>query len=157
MEKIPTCKICNDEINPYDYFTNDTKSYYLCSEKCADEIINDDIYHIKYCDAYIECKQINNLRQSCKFKEKYTRSSFDSISPIPKSLQFCHPSQVSMIKSNVKLLKFVEESDKKSTEVNNKTLKLTTDNIKLAKAMLLVSVFNLILIIIQIFLQIFSK
>ena len=69
---------------------------------------------------------------------------------------FCHPSEVSVIKSNVRLLNFVEESEKRATELNNETLKLTKDNVKLAKAMLIVSIVNLILICVQIYLQIFN-
>ena len=68
----------------------------------------------------------------------------------------CHPSEVSVIKSNVRLLNFVEESEKRATELNNETLKLTKDNVKLAKAMLIVSIVNLILICVQIYLQIFN-
>ena len=110
---------------------------------------------VKYCIAYNECKQLNNLRRMCTFEEKYNDSSYNPYTSLPKHLNFCHPSEVSVIKSNVKLLNFVEESEKRATELNNETLKLTKDNIKLAKAMFAVTIFNSILIIIQIYLQIF--
>lgn len=93
----------------------------------------------------------------CIFKEKYERNSFNIYSTLSKHPSFCSPSEVSMIKSNVKLLNFVEESEKRATELNNETLILTKDNIKLAKAMLTVSIFNLVLIVVQIILQIFLK
>ncbi|WP_296879032.1 hypothetical protein [uncultured Methanobrevibacter sp.] len=156
MIEIENCKICNNKIDPEEYFTNSDKSYYLCSEECADKIKDEDIYQIKYCIAYDECKQLNNLRQKCRFEEKYTGSRFNPYAPMPKHPNFCHPSEVSVIKSNVRLLNFVEESEKRATELNNETLKLTKDNVKLAKAMLIVSIVNLILICVQIYLQIFN-
>ena len=156
MIKIEHCKICNNKIDHDEYFTNSDKSYYLCSEECADKIKDEDIYQIKYCIAYDECKQLNNLRQKCRFEEKYTGSRFNPYAPMPKHPNFCHPSEVSVIKSNVRLLNFVEESEKRATELNNETLKLTKDNVKLAKAMLIVSIVNLILICVQIYLQLFN-
>ena len=143
MIEIENCKICNNKIDPEEYFTNSDKSYYLCSEECADKIKDEDIYQIKYCIAYDECKQ-------------YTSSGFNPYAPMPKHPNFCHPSEVSVIKSNVRLLNFVEESEKRATELNNETLKLTKDNVKLAKAMIIVSIVNLILICVQIYLQIFN-
>lgn len=153
MSETETCKICNDKINPDHYFTNKSESYYICSEECADKIRDEELYQIQYCIAYDECDQLNNLRQMCIFEEKYT-GGFNLYSPLPKHPNFCSPSEVSMIKSSVKLLNFVKESEERATELNNETLKLTHDNIKLAKAMFAITIFNSILIIIQIYLQI---
>lgn len=155
MIETEKCKICNNKIDPDEYFTNHDESYYLCSEECADKIKDEDIFHIKYCIAYNECNQLNNLRRMCTFEEKYNSSSLNPYSSLSKHPNFCHPSEVSVIKSNVKLLNFVEESEKRATELNNETLNLTKDNVKLAKAMFAVTIFNSILIIIQIYLQIF--
>ena len=51
MIETAKCKICNNKIDPDEYFTNKDKSYYLCSEECADKIKDEDIYHcqILYC------------------------------------------------------------------------------------------------------------
>ena len=49
---------------------------------------------------------LNNLRKKCRFKEKYTGSGFNPYAPKPKYPEFCHPSEISVIKSNVKLFNF---------------------------------------------------
>ena len=38
MIETAKCKICNNKIDPDEYFTNSDESYYLCSEECADKI-----------------------------------------------------------------------------------------------------------------------
>lgn len=37
MIETEKCKICNNKIDPDEYFTNHDESYYLCSEECAVE------------------------------------------------------------------------------------------------------------------------
>lgn len=152
MPNLDKCAECNSLINKKNFYIGSNDKYY-CSSKCfAKSNNNDEGIHIVYCVAYDACKQLNNTRSKCIFKENVSNNNIWA-PYTPKYPNFCESSEISMILSNVKLLNFVEEKEKNSAELNNKTLALTQDNVKLAKAMLIVSFINLFLIIIQICLQ----
>lgn len=152
MANLNKCAECNSLIDKENfYMASDKKSY--CSEECLEKSNNNNkIMHIQYCAAYDACKQLNNTRKKCIFKEEISNDNIWT-SIVKEYPNFCKSSEIAMILSNVKLLNYVEEAENKSTKLNQKTLKLTKDNVKLAKAMLIVSLANLVFIIIQIGLQ----
>lgn len=157
-----SCSICNSEINGYRFYMTEDKKQYFCSEECAEQKLeetnNEIIWDYGFCPVYKYCKQLDNIRGKCTFKNKLTKSQFGS-NHIPRSYEspnYCSPAEASQIISNVKLFNYVKKSEKESTELNKSSLELNKSTYSLTRAMLFVSIANLILIVLQIYLQVSS-
>ncbi|GAA5818581.1 MAG: conserved hypothetical protein [Methanobrevibacter sp. CfCl-M3] len=178
------CEHCDDTINCSEFFrigfsNKDIKTEEFfsdfCSESCCHEFIKNrklnkyKIYKVSRCSGYKYCYILNNLRNMCEREEVIE----DMLSRVDKSflgiynielpnipVEWCEPSQVSIIRSNVKLLESLEEFDKKSSKLNEKTLELNENMHKISEntlkhtklmtfltiIMLIVSIINLIFI-----------
>lgn len=152
------CKICGSDINSYDFYVTDNKKEFFCSNDCC-EINHDktgysDYIHFSTCGGYYDCKKLNNIDDRCKTSNKINFSNmvFSSIDITPNR---CPPAEISIIRTNMKLYDFVKQSEEKSSKLNEETLKLTKSNVKLAKAMLILTAVNVCGVILQIILQLF--
>ena len=152
------CEICGSEINSYDFYITEDKNSFFCSQDCCKEFYmesnEENFVHASTCGGYYDCKRLNNISDRCRTFHKINFSPYN-ISPVDILPNRCFPAEISIIRTNMKLYDFVIESEKQSSKLNEETLKLTKSNVKLAKAMFAVTIFNSILILIQIYLQIF--
>lgn len=163
MKKISEkCSICGDDIDEYAYYIIDDKKYYCC-EECAKKAIDEenfegDIWDIRFCPAYDYCYQLNNLRKMCKFKNNITehKSPIDDIIPGKTHPNWCSPAEVSQIISNARLYNFVKKSEESSAQLNEESFNQNKTTKNLTWIMTGVSIVNLILICIQIYLQLTS-
>lgn len=157
------CSVCNSEINAYEFYMSEDKKQYFCSVDCAEQRLEESnfmetITGYGFCPAYRYCKQLDNIRGKCTFKHELTKSQF-SASHIPRSYEspnYCSPAETSQIISNVKLFNYVKRSEEDSAELNKSSFELNKSTYSLTRVMLFVSIANLILIVVQIYLQVSS-
>ncbi len=154
------CVICNSEISSYEFYMTEDKKQYFCSKECAEKRLNEynfmeSIVGCGFCPAYRYCKQLDNIRGKCTFKHKLTKNQFgDYHYPrLSESPSYCSPAEASQIISNVNLFNYVQKSEEQSAELNKSSLELNKSTYSLTKLMLFVSIANLILIVVQIYLQ----
>lgn len=158
MEKIKDkCMVCNGKIDEYAFYVTDSKKYF-CSEECVEKVVDEEefdenIWDIQFCPAYDYCDQLNNIRKMCKFKNNITpeKSVWENITT--NYPNWCSPSESSQIISNVKLYNFVKKSEKISDKLNKESFKQNKTTKNLTWIMTGVSIVNLILILVQIYLQ----
>ena len=161
MKKInEKCSICGNKIDEYAYYVSDDKKYYCC-EECAEKAIKeksfkDNIWDIRFCPAHDYCKQLNNLRKMCKFKENITKkqSGMYELLHIKDNPNWCSPAEASQIISNARLYNFVKQSEESSSKLNEESFDQNKTTKDLTWIMTGVSIVNLILIALQIYLQI---
>lgn len=169
------CPTCGEEIDDLNYFKlvytwgSEGFSKIFCSEDCCEKfrVAKDiklyNLFEVKKCPGYYDCKEIDNLRGKCVVKNQIHKYSVWNNST--SNIDWCEASTVSLIRANLKLLHFVQDAEKNAEELNSKTLEinenveeLTSDTLKHTKimtcltiVMLVVSIFNLILFVLQIF------
>lgn len=152
------CKICGSYINSYDFYVTDDKTEFFCSQECCKKFYNEtnvnDFIHESTCGGYYDCKKINNIDDRCKTSTKinFSHLGFSTIDITPNR---CPPAEISIIRTNMKLYEFVKKSEDESSRLNKETLELTKSNVKLAKAMLILTAANFCGVILQIVLQVF--
>lgn len=156
------CSICGNEIDEYAHYVNDDKQYYCC-EECVKKAIykqnfKGNILEIRFCPAYDYCKQLNNLRKMCKFKENITKKQYGmyGLLDIKSKPNWCSPAEASQIISNARLYNFVKTSEESSSRLNKESFNQNKTTKNLTWIMTGVSIVNLILICVQIYLQIFE-
>lgn len=161
MKKIEEkCEICGSEIDEYSFYVSEDRKYY-CSNECVEkeldnEEFNKDVWDIQFCPAYDYCKQLNNTRKKCIFKNNITeeKSPVDKVMPGNTSPNWCHAAEASQIISNVKLFNFVKKSEESSAQLNEESFNQNKTTKNLTYVMTGVSIVNLILIVVQICLQV---
>ena len=94
----------------------------------------------------------------CKFKNNITehKSPIDDIIPGKTHPNWCSPAEVSQIISNARLYNFVKKSEESSAQLNEESFNQNKTTKNLTWIMTGVSIVNLILICIQIYLQLTS-
>lgn len=153
------CTMCDSKINPYEFFISEEGSKFFCSPECCKDYYNK--FHEEYfiyksiCSGYDECYELNNISERCKTEKKLHMSQYGF--PHGFKQTRCLPSEISIIRTNMKLYNFVKQSDERSSKLNEETLELAKSNVKLAKAMLIFTVANVCGVIVQIILQVFFR
>lgn len=149
------CKVCNAEIDSYDFFATDKMDMFFCSEDCCkeyyDETGYDDYRHVSTCGGYYDCEKLNNISDRCRTCHKINFSEFGVSLDFP--VNRCPPAEISIIRTNMKLFDFVKKSEEQSSKLNEETLELTKSNVRLAKVMLILTAVNVVGVIVQIILQ----
>ncbi|WP_296856864.1 hypothetical protein [uncultured Methanobrevibacter sp.] len=152
------CNECDSKIDPYEFFINNDGSNFFCSEKCCKQYYNrthEELFIYKsICSGYDECHELNNISERCKTEKELRMSQYGF--PQGFKQNRCLPSEISIIRTNMKLYNFVKQSEEQSSKLNEKTVNLTKFNVNLTIAMLLLAAINAIGIIVQIWLQMSS-
>jgi hypothetical protein len=128
------------------------EEYDFCSVNCAEQYLNgrEDannfrFYEVLLCAAYYHCKKLDNLRNGCEREQ-----SIENVGPyqLPEMpLQpICTPGEAGLILATCKF-------DETSTRLNEQMLSHTKTMKLLTWAILAFTIFNLILIAIQIYLS----
>ncbi|MDR3062946.1 MAG: hypothetical protein LBU40_02255 [Methanobrevibacter sp.] len=180
------CKCCGEELSNFKFFSleflseGSEENYFshFCSKECSENFVNKKniekfkLYKISRCGGYEYCLKLGNLRNMCE-EEKLIKDNiskkrdglfFNSQLNHSSLIKWCEPAQISIITSSVKLLEYLEEFDKKSSELSNKTLDLnenmyeiSKDTLKHTKAMNILTIVILIATIINLILFILTK
>lgn len=151
------CKICGDEINENEFFTDSNKKYFLCSEECCKEYKKrtgeEDFIFASKCNGYDDCKELNNISDKCLIVDELQLSYAGF--PLGYKPVRCQSAELFIIRTNMKLYNFVKESEEKSSKLNEETLELAKTNIMLVRAMFKLTIVSVFLVFVQIILQFF--
>ena len=106
--------MCYSKINHYKFFIMEEDNKFFCYQECCKDYYNklhEEYFIYKFiCSGYDECYELNNISERCKTEKKLNISQYG----FPQEFKQirCSPSEISIIRTNMKLYNFVKQSDK---------------------------------------------